>query len=222
MDHANTTGGRGRRGNRGHHGHHGRNRGRGHRGARDRQENANPATTNTPNPRNAIPNPHGNGTTSQAYHDLQEEYARITQQLDDAHDQLNQRLTELNNLDRSHADLTQHYSQLLEDFRLYREQHEAQITAMLANVENMSQEFSEKEDTMSRRMDDLYKALGKGRSFKHLEVTKYLEENADFFYELLSVQVNKTNVLGEALAALTKENAELRARLESLKGGASA
>ncbi|OTA91012.1 hypothetical protein M434DRAFT_33057 [Hypoxylon sp. CO27-5] len=218
MDHANTAGGRGRRG---HRGHHGRNRGRGHRGARNRQENVNSATTNTPNPPNDNPNPHGNGTASQAYHDLQEEYARITQQLDDVHDQLNQRLTELNNLDRSHTDLTKHYSLLLEDFHLYQEQHEAQIAAMLANMENMSQEFSEKEDTMSRRMDDLYKALGKGRSFKHLEITKYLEKNADFFYELLSVQVNKTNILDEALAALTKENAELRARLESLQGGAS-
>ncbi|KAI0121409.1 hypothetical protein F4776DRAFT_630735 [Hypoxylon sp. NC0597] len=164
----------------------------------------------------------GNVNASREYRDLQENFASLSQQFDDVRNQLNQKSTELDALNQSHDDIQKYYDMLLRSFHIYRQQCETQFQLILSSQETAREEFKEKEARMLERMEDLYKALGTRRSIRHLEVTNYLEANTDFFYELLRVQVTKTDVMNEKLAAVTKENAELRARLESLGGGASA
>ncbi|KAI0843719.1 hypothetical protein F5Y06DRAFT_302798 [Hypoxylon sp. FL0890] len=212
MDYTNTAGDRGRRG-RGP----GRGSGRGHGGPRDSRDSRDDANSATP----ANPYRHGNDNNRRDLFALQENLARLGQRFDDLTRQLDEKQSEFLALNTSHDILRDQYKQLLAQHNLSKEEHQKELAAMNICQENMKLEFKEKEAMVAERMAELYKFTNKPRTLNDPDIMKYLNDNADFFYELLRVQVAKTDAVREELAAVTQENAELRTRLDSLGGGAS-
>ncbi|KAI1412420.1 hypothetical protein F5Y13DRAFT_200069 [Hypoxylon sp. FL1857] len=206
MDQAYTAGGRGRRGYRG------RGRGRGYRGSRDSRDDTNSATATNPDP-------HSVDNSSQALSDLQNSFTRLSQRFQDVKKQLEEKKSEFIVVNMSHATLQQKHIQLQAELDLAREQHHQEVAAWAEHLETMEREFEAKEKTMMEQMAALNLDTNKPRSFNDSEVMAYLDRTTDFFYELLRVQVAKTDAVREQLAAVTQENAALRAGADSTLGG---
>ncbi|KAI1139796.1 hypothetical protein F5Y05DRAFT_411979 [Hypoxylon sp. FL0543] len=200
MDQNHSASGRGRRDPRGR----GRNCGRSHQGPRDTRSDMNSAMP-------ANPQSHRNYNTRRD----------LGQRLDDVAKQLEEKQLELTILNKSYETLRNQYNQSLAELDLLRERHKKELTLMKKGQENMKREFKEKEAMTKERMADLNTIAKRPRSFNDPDIMKFLDENAEFFYELLRYQVAKTEALREELAAVTQENAELRAHLDSLGDGAS-